>query len=145
MNKILFQAYFKVMRHSASKNEKTIRMNRRSGLRFIGKKDNALDCEEWIMRYLIIEKIKQRIETITCDVNLEATFYFPKSIYFTKKGKRNEKIVDLSNSYELVQDCLQKSEIIKNDTQICGHDRSRRMPIDGPEYFLKIILTEFKD
>jgi Holliday junction resolvase RusA-like endonuclease len=142
---ILFQAYFKVMRHAASKNEKTIRKNFKTGNRFIGKKDNAISSEEWIKRYLIREKIMQRIDTITCDLNLEVHFFFPQTVYFTKKGHRNQKITDLSNAYEIIQDCLQKTKVIKDDTQICSHDGSRRHPIEGNEYFVRIILTEFKE
>ena len=142
---ILFRAYFKVTRHAASKNEKKIRYNRRNGKSFIGKSDEAIAAEEWMLRVLQIEKIKKRIETITCDVNLKAIFYIPKTVFYTNKGERKKTLIDLSNGYELVQDCLQKTGIIENDTLICGHDGSRRMAIDGNEYYLEIELGKMCD
>jgi Holliday junction resolvase RusA-like endonuclease len=138
---ILFKTKFKVMRHCASKNEKTIRYNRQTNKPFIGKTDDAILAEKYMINRLTIEKLKNRIETIDCDVNLKAIFYIPSSVFWTKKKERNKKIGDLENLLSLVQDCLQKSGIIKDDTLICSLDGSRRMPIDGTEYFLEIELT----
>lgn len=160
MKNILFQACFRVPRMAASKNEKTIRMNRGTGQRFIGKHDKTIECQEWILSHLNVERIKQRIDSpILCDLNAEFTFYFPKSVYFTKKDVRSKTLPDLSNLYELPQDCLQYNfcklnkkhpqfkeiKIIGSDSQICSHDGSRRLPIDGTDYYLKIVLTEFKE
>lgn len=94
---------------------------------------------------LTLEKLKQRIdEPITKDLNAKFTFFFPKTVYFTKKGARNQKLPDLSNLYELPQDVLQNVGIILNDTNICSHDGSRRAPTDDPKYFIEIELTEFE-
>jgi len=157
---ILFQAYFRVARHAASKNEKTIRQAGKGGRSFIGKKNKTLDCEALLLRSLYLERLRQHIDIpIVCDINAQFIFYFPKTIYFTKKGIRSQSLPDLSNLYELPQDCLQKNQcpfpkkhpqyreqmIIGNDTQICSHDGSRREPIDGTEYYLKIILTKMRE
>lgn len=160
MSDILFKAKIKMPRLASSKNEKTIRKNRRTDQRFIGKKDKTLVVEEWLLRHLNIERITQNIDTpILCDLNAKFTFYFPRSIYFTKKGIRSQNLPDLSNLYELPQDCLQYNfcpfpkkhpayreiKIIGNDQQICAHDGSRRLPIDGTEYYLEIELTKFAE
>lgn len=137
----LFKAYFKVMRHSASKNEKTIRMNRKTGARFIGKSSKADKAYEWMLAHLLRHKFIQKLdEPIHCDINAKLLFYFPKSVFYTKKNERSKKLTDLDNCLQLVIDCLQKAKIIENDTQIVSFDGSRRLPIEGTEYFIDIEL-----
>lgn len=156
---VLFKAYFKVMRHASSKNEKDIYYNKKTGRSFIGKEDKTIACQNWILNQLQIERIRQRIdEPITCDLNAKFTFYFPYSVYFTKKGQRSLTLPDLSNLYELPQDCLQydfspfkknhprykEMRIIHNDGQIVSHDGSRRLPIEDKDYYLEIELTKYE-
>ena len=138
-NKILFKCRVQVSRHSSKKNEKEPR--RRGNRTFIGKSEKALICEKWLTQRLTIEKLKQRVETISCDLNAKLIFYFPQTIYFTKKGERSKKLPDTSNLYELPQDIMQKLQIIENDTQICSHDGSRRLPSEDNQYWLEIELT----
>lgn len=101
----------------------------------------AKHAENELMTRLQIQKLKSRIDTITCDVNVRFIFYFPSSLYYTKKGARNKKLPDLSNLYELPQDVMQKLEILENDTQVVSHDGSRRVAVQGSRYFLFIELT----
>lgn len=146
MSDILFKCLIKVNRHGIKKNSKQIFVNKKTGSRFIASSNNSKVSECWLMARLHIEKIKQKIDQpIDCDLNATFKFYFPKSVYFTKKGPRSKTLSDLSNLYELPQDCLQKSGIILNDTLICSHDGSRRLPIDGPDYYLEIILSKSHD
>lgn len=140
MSNILFHAKFKVNRHGILKNSKEIKKNFKTGKSFIGKSDRASDAEKWLLMKLNIEKIKQRVETITCDVKASFIFYYPKTVYFTKKGLRSEKLGDLSNLICLPEDCLQRAGIIANDNLICSLDGSKREPIDSTEYYLEIIL-----
>jgi Holliday junction resolvase RusA-like endonuclease len=140
MNKILFSCYFKVDRHASKKNEKTIR--KVGNKRFIGNKDKCDISTKWMLQKLTSERFKQRITTIDCDVNLCCTFYYPYTVYFTKKGVRSLTIGDLSNLYELPQDCLQSVGIIENDTLIVSHNGSSRQPIKSNEYYLKIVITK---
>lgn len=142
---ILFRAKFKVPRHCASKNEKTIRYNRKTNRPYIGKTDKALLAEKWLIQCLHIERLKQRIDMIKDDINLKAVFHIPESIFWTKKKERSKNIVDLENAISMVQDCLTKSEIIYDDTQICALDNCRRKPIAGSEYYLEIELTRVHD
>jgi Holliday junction resolvase RusA-like endonuclease len=142
-NKILFKCHIKVPRHSSKKNEKRSFFNKRSGKMFIGKSDKALVCENWLKQKLSVEKLKQKIDLIKQDVSVKMIFHFPKSLYFTKQGIRSKKLPDLSNLYELPQDCMQSVGIIENDTLIVSHDGSRREPIDGPEYFLTIEIVSY--
>lgn len=70
-------------------------------------------------------------------------FIFPRDVYFTKKGKINKKLPDLSNLYQLPEDLLQKCKIIENDNLIHSHDYSRRIPGDG--YKLEIHILKFEE
>lgn len=138
----LFKCRIKVSRHSSKKNEKE--PARARGRSYIRKTEAARHVEGLLIRAFNIEKIKQRIDDpIDCDIQAVFTFYFPKSVYFTKKGKRSHKLPDLSNLYQLPEDILQRTGIIVNDTQIESHDGSRRAPIDGVEYWLEIKILKF--
>lgn len=136
----MFKCKVLVQRHSSKKNEKEPR--RRGNKTFIGKSDRAKQAEDWLILKLRSEKLKQRIDTITDDLNAKFTFYFPESVYYTKKGDRSKKLPDISNLYELPQDVMQKIQIIENDTQICGHDGSRRAVSHDNNYYLEIELTK---
>lgn len=143
---ILFSAKFKVQKHGILKNGKQIRFNNRTKKNFITKNDLVLALENYLIIKLRQLKIIHKIDDpITQDISICFKFYFPKSIYFTKKGLRSRTLSDLSNLYELPQDCLQKAGIISNDTQICSHDGSRRLPIEGTDYYLEIIISQFHD
>jgi len=136
----MFKCKVLVQRHSSKKNEKEPR--RRGNKTFIGKSDRAKQAEDWLILKLRSEKLKQRIDTITDDLNAKFTFYFPESVYYTKKGDRSKKLPDISNLYELPQDVMQKIQIIENDTQICSHDGSRRAVSHDNNYYLEIKLTK---
>jgi len=139
---VLFDCTIQVSRHSSKKNEKIARRNAKTNKLFIGKSSKALHCEQWLLHKLMIERLKQRIDKIECDINAEFVFYFPKSVYYTKEGVRSRKLPDLSNLYELPQDCLQQTLIILNDTQIVSHNGSRRESSEASFYSLRIILSK---
>lgn len=141
MDEILFKCMFPVSRHSSKKNEKEPGFNRRKSRFFIKATEAAILSKNELNNRLIVEKLKQRIDTIGCDVNAKFIFYFPESIFYTKKGVRSKKLPDLSNLYEMPQDCLQAAKIIDDDTIIVSHDGSRRKPIEGARYWLQIELT----
>jgi Holliday junction resolvase RusA-like endonuclease len=109
---------------------------------FILKSAKAISAENLLKNKLQIEKLKKRIDTITEDIIAEFTFYFPESIYYTKQNVRSKKLPDLSNLYELPQDCLQSTKIIENDTQIVSHGKSSREPINDNNYWLEIKLIK---
>jgi len=140
---ILFQAYFRCLRHSSKKNEK--RIHNAGSRQWIGSSNKATECEKWMMRALQNEKLKQRLDKpIECDISAKFIFYFPKTVYYTKKGERSKSLSDLDNLTQLPLDCLQKSGVILNDTLVCSFDGTRRMPIDGTDYYIKIELTKFE-
>lgn len=134
---VLFQICFKLDRHSSKKNEKVAR--HRGKKLFIGKSDKAILAENKMMQGLIRWR-STSAKTITEDVNAQFIFTFPHKVFYTKDGHRSKKLPDLSNLYELPQDCLQKCRIIENDTQICSHNGSQRRAGTN-EFWIEIILT----
>lgn len=144
MKEVLFHCGFVTPRHAASKNEKKIMVNPKTGKLFLGKHDKTLEAQKWIINNLIRWRLRKRLETISCDVNLRCIFYFPQKVYTTKKGERSKKIPDLENCISTIQDCLTKAKIIVDDTIICGLDGCRREPrLAGNEYYLEIEITRF--
>lgn len=146
MSEVLFKCLIKVNRHGILKNNKQIFVNKKTGARFITSSQNSKTSEQWLLSKLHLEKLKNKIDdSINCDINAKFIFYFPESVYYTKKGHRSLKLPDLDNLFGLVNDCLQKSQIITNDTLICSFDGSKRMPIKQTDYYLEIILTKLHD
>lgn len=74
-------------------------------------------------------------------INAKLGFHFAKSHFWTKKGKINLKLPDLSNLYQLVEDCLQSSGIIRNDHFIASHDGSYRAPSEDETNYVLITLS----
>ncbi len=141
---ILFSAKFKVQKHGILKNGKQIRFNNRTKKNFITKNDLVLALENYLMIKLRQLKIIHKIDSpIDCDLNASFTFYFPKSVYFTKKNERSKKIPDLDNLLCLPLDCLKKSNIIIDDNIVCGFNGTSRKPIEGNEYILEIELSGY--
>ncbi len=139
---ILFKAHFEVPFHGIKKNNKQIRKNRATGKMFVGSSDKALFAEKWVKQKLFNESFKQRVSKINEPINLKLTFYYPKSKFFKKNGDRCRKIADISNLYQLIEDCLQDAGIIENDNLIESHDGSRRSYADGSKYYLSIEITK---
>lgn len=136
---IVFKCLVEVNKHGILKNSKRI-MKKWSGQRFIGKSEKAQYAQDYLNAVLMREKLKSKLDTIDFDVNVKFVFHYPKSVYFTKAGKRSNKVGDLSNLYELPQDCLQKVGILANDGLIVSHDGSRRVPAE--KYMLEIEITK---
>lgn len=138
---VLYSFQCEVQSHLSKKNGRDILLNRKTGRRFPGKSRRLIKAEE-----LLILEMKSQANTqgltapLTRRLWLEARFYFPNNEYYNKDGSINRNLPDLSNLYELPQDCLQSAGVIKNDTQIDSHDLSRRLP--GGEYRLELYLRE---
>ncbi len=139
---VLFYAKFPTPFHGIKKNSKEIGYNRATGKRFIRSNDRAKFVENWLIQKLTVEKLKQRLDTIEHDISAKFTFYFPESVYYTKKNVRSQKVPDLSNLFESIQDALQKAKVITNDSMIVSLDGSRREPINDNTTWLEIELTK---
>lgn len=137
----LFKCIIELDKFPIKKNNKAIFRNKSTGQPFISSNSKAKSLMNILNAKLLQEKIRAGIDTITCDVNVSMQFYYPQSVYYTKQGKRSNKVADLSNLFEAVSDGLQKVGIIQNDSLINGFDGSFRAAIqDGHK--LKIVITK---
>lgn len=137
---ILFHARVEVERHFAKKNGREIKYSRSRRRLFLGKSD-ALHGAEEFLTFALHEHARARgLENpIECPVWCVMLFTFSEPEFFTLKGPVSKTLPDLSNLYELPQDCLQSAAVLSNDTQIVAHDLSRRLPGASTELELWLI------
>ena len=133
--KPIFSIYLPVEKLISKKNNRPIWRGR------IGKSKDLLNAEKYLIAAFKSRKNELRIPTLKGDLWVIFRFYFKN--YHTKDGRRSERVNDLSNLYELPQDCLQAAEVIENDSDIVSHDRSRRLP--GKENAIEIEIYQFKE
>lgn len=111
------------------KNSRTIRKNFKTGARFIGK-SFKLEAEETRVHLELLQQKAQ--ETITEPCSVQFKFYC---------GTQHKR--DLSNLYQLYEDCLQSSGVIADDSLIESHDGSRKY-YDKENPRVEIYITDFK-
>jgi len=141
---ILFTCSLDVPFHGVKKNAKTIRFNRKTKKPFVTSNDRILNLQKYLVPELRSRANHIKLfEPITTDV--WGLFIFRFANYYTKKGVRSLTLPDLSNLYQLPEDCLQTAGIILNDTQICCHDLSRRLPSSDDKNHLEIFLLNFNE
>lgn len=102
------------------KNHRPIFKRRDTGKPFVGKSKSLADTEKRMIFYFHGARLRKNIPTLV--EPLWITFLF-----FMKQ----KSTADLSNLYELPQDCLEKAKIISNDRIIESHDGSRKDLIDA--------------
>lgn len=124
-----FYAYIPVEKHVSKKNNRPIWNGR------LCKSQDLRTAENHLITNLSLLKNQQNTPLLVGDIWAVFRFYFKN--YYTGK-RRSKRVNDLSNLYELVQDCLQEAQIIENDADIVSHDRSRRLP--GKENAVEIEL-----
>jgi Holliday junction resolvase RusA-like endonuclease len=140
-NQILFYAKIDVDHHISKKNNRPI--FGRGGKSFLGKSQKLRDAENSMVLQLRSQGNKYRIiEPIRSDLWCVFLFYF-KNYNLRKKERRNKKLNDLSNLFELPADCLQEAKIIEDDGQIQSFDLSRRLPAD--HNYLELFLISYNN
>jgi Holliday junction resolvase RusA-like endonuclease len=135
--KVLFSCLIPVASHVVKKNNRPIWRGR------LGKSDVLRSAESYLIQALTREMKLAKIKPITEYVSVKFTFYFPTSKYLTKKGMRNKKVPDMSNLYQLPEDCMQKAGVLFDDNLIENHDGSKRLPHDQG-HFLEIQITSLE-
>jgi Holliday junction resolvase RusA-like endonuclease len=141
MSEVLFKCKILVPKHGIKKNNKQLFKNKKTGKMFIASSNSAKQAENILTDKLNIQRLKNRLDTITCEINAQYVFYFPNSVYFTKKGEKSKRLPDLSNLFETVSDALQKAKVIENDILIESFNGSHREPINDNNHWLEIVLT----
>lgn len=141
MDEVLFKCTFPVQKHVVKKNGRDIIMNKATGRMFPGKSKELRAAEN----YLILQfrnfwwRMPGPHTKIDYFVNCKILFHFDAKNFFTAKGRVNKNIPDLSNLYQLVEDCLQTAGVIDDDHFVASHDGSRRVP--DTENLLTVELT----
>lgn len=130
-----------VQKHVSKKNNRPIWRGR------LGKSQNLLFAESHLQRELLKLKLQNKIKTINEPIHAIFLFRFPlQDLYLidkeTKQVRLKKTAGDLSNLYELPQDCLTKSGIIDDDSLITSHDLSRRLITHDDNYLLEIYLLK---
>ena len=119
------------------KNSRPIHLNRKTGVRFIGKSAALAAGEQWLkLNFLKARHAAQISFPIHRDVHV--AFFFTFKDFYSKDGYRRKTIPDLSNLVQAPEDALQQAGIIKDDGQIVSLDGSRRLP--GKENILEVFL-----
>jgi Holliday junction resolvase RusA-like endonuclease len=139
-NASLFKIEVEVERHFILKNSKNIRVNRRTGNRFIASNNDVVEGKNYLERVFRENFHGQKIESY---INAKMTFIFPHSLFYTKKNERSRRIADLSNLYQAVEDALESSEVLLSDNLIECHEGSRRLPgpIGEDRFWLQVELS----
>jgi len=141
MNKaIIFKIEVEVERHFILKNSKNIRLNRRTGARFIASNDDVVEGKKYLERVFRENFNGKKIESY---VNAKMVFVFPHSLFYTKKNERSRRIADLSNLYQVVEDALEASGVLGSDNLIESHDGSRRLsgPVGEERFWLQVEIS----
>jgi Holliday junction resolvase RusA-like endonuclease len=123
--------------HVVKKNGRSIFKNKKTGRMFPGKSQRLISAEYEIIKQLTEYKELFKI-TKAIDYPIHLTLEFYMKNYFTQQGNMSLKLPDLSNLYELPQDCLQQAGIIENDIWVFSHDGSRRIPSDTNKLVIMI-------
>lgn len=135
---LLFHCYIPVNNHVLKKNNRPIYKN--GSKSFLGKSQALVRAEHYLISQFTLLSRKARIyEPIVDDIWLMMLFHYHKDQYYTKKGYRKKTLGDLSNHYQIVEDCLQTAKVIHDDNQIQAHDWSRILPAEETALELYII------
>lgn len=97
------------------KNSRVIMRNFRTGKPFLGKSTKLRNAEKFTTLSIRSQKNQQKLKKIDFEIIVKFSFYLP-----------TKRLPDLSNLYQLYEDCLEKAGVIENDKLIAGHDGSRR-------------------
>lgn len=126
-----------VEKHVIKKNGRSVFRNKRTGQLFPGKSKELILAEKHL-----ISQMKPKAFPIDIPMHVMMHFHFAKGILIRKDGLPSLKAPDLSNLYELPQDCLQSAGVILNDCLIFSHDGSRK--IESDSNWLEIFIFPFK-
>lgn len=138
--RILFYAKIQVESHKILKNRKQVFKNRKTGATFIGHPKGIPEATSHLVLHMRQQALSQRlIGPIRDDVWVLLWFWF-KDYYVSDGSRRNKRLGDLDNLMALPLDCLQKANIITDDSQVCSLDLSRRLPSQDGTNFLEVFV-----
>jgi len=147
---LIFHASFEVSSHTALKSEKTIRQ--KGSCRYIGSSSKVIGLKHQITAFLM-QAARRAIyggdlpymTAISFPIRAQIKLIFPKSRLITKKDTLNQKCGDLSNMYQMTEDCLVKAGILTDDCWIKDHSGSEIMISSLDKYMIDISLFKIND
>jgi Holliday junction resolvase RusA-like endonuclease len=149
-DRLLFHCTTQVTSHISKKNSRSIQINRRTGRIWPGKGPELRSAERHLTLAFRQAMIHAKLpKPISQPIWAIMHFYFTD--FYTQPKKKSEQprmrhtIPDLSNLYELPQDCLQAAGVIVNDVLICSHDLSRRLPSKKGYDYLELFLIDYEN
>lgn len=153
MDRLLATFSIDVQSHVVKKNNRPIMQAFRPGggrRPLIGKSAKLVSAENHLSLEIKRQAVRQQlVSPLKCRLWVIFHFYFTEDAFFCHDKKGNPlkdkvqlTLPDLSNLYELPQDCLQRCGVIYNDSQIESHDLSRRLV--GPKNKLEIFILRYE-
>lgn len=137
---VLFRAIVEVDKHIVKKNSKSAFFDKRTGKAWVTRSKDAINAQNYLEKLISVERNRQlHGAQIEGDIQVSLIFHFKD--FYTKKMKRSEKLPDLDNLLCLPLDALVKAGIIRNDSQVCSLDGSRRKPSSSNK--LEIIIQSY--
>ena len=134
---VLYHYALPVENHYKKKNNRKIVYNKHLNRSFLGKDSKLVKGENYL-----INKFSENFPTmIDIEVWCIFLFYYDAASYYTKAGARKKKLGDLSNHYQIVEDCLEKAGVILNDDLIRAHDLSRILV--GDQMALEVFILDY--
>lgn len=141
----IFYAQVPVIKHLAKKNSRVIM--KRGGRVILGKTAALLKAERDMLWQLGGQKRAIKLQyPIDFPVRCVFKFHCTNLLTRDKKTKRlrlSETIGDLSNLYQLPEDCLEEAGILAGDHLIMSHDGSRK--IQSTQNMLEIFVLKFDE
>lgn len=120
----LCRGFTVVDRHIVKKNRRPIFM--RGNRPFVGKSDDLKHAQNHLeLHFESALEASRNGKPIDEPVWVIYWFEIPKSYAITKKGEVRKNLAELSNLYELPQDCMESAGLLVSDGQIQAHDFSR--------------------
>jgi len=149
-NLLVFHCAFEVSNHTSLKNPKVIRQS--GSRRYIASSSKVLSLKREVTalimqaaRKSVYGSITPYLTNINFPVRAEIKLIFPESRLITLKKTLNKKCGDLSNLYQMSEDCLTHAGVLEDDCWIKDHSGSQIMISPDNKYYLDISLYKIKD
>lgn len=143
--RLVFSSTLRVTGFGMLKNRKRIFTNKRTGASFLGTEQKHKNYQNELLAKLI----KARPADFVCNsasmLRIQFKFAYPRHKIVTKKNALNRKCGDLSNLYQMPEDCLQRAEIISDDVYIVSHAGSKRVISPDENYYIEIKVFEIEE
>ncbi len=147
----LFHCKIEVEKHFIKKNSRKIMRRGKYGSPFIGKSEALSNAESFLCTMIQLQLNRDSQLSQPIDHQVWCIFHFYFADYFTKPKSKKEAprmsltLGDLSNLYQLPEDCLVKVGVLTNDALVMSHDLSRKLPSFDGKNWLEIFVLKYEE